>query len=36
MDSYNRLAYSKFLNMKTRIGTSFKDDTRNKYALFCV
>ena len=26
-------AYSKFLNMKTRIDTSFKDDTRDKYAL---
>ena len=36
MDSYNRSAYSKSLNMKTRIDTSFKDDTRNKYALFCV
>ena len=36
MDSYNRSAYSNFFNMKTRIGTSFKDDTRNKYALFCV
>ena len=36
MDSYNRSAYSKFLNMKTRIETSFKDDTRSKNALFCV
>ena len=36
MDSYNSSAYSKFLNMKTRIDTSFKHDTRNKYALFCV
>ena len=36
MDSYNRSAYSKFLNMKTRIETSFKDDTRSKNVLFCV
>ena len=36
MASYNRSAYSKFLNMKTRIETSFKDDTRSKHALFCV
>ena len=33
---YDRSAYSKFLNMKTRIDTSFKDDTRNQYAFFCV
>ena len=35
-DSYDRSAYSKFLNMKTRIDACFKDDTRNQYALFCV
>ena len=35
-NSYERSAYSKFLIMKTRIDTSFKDDVRNKYATFCV
>lgn len=35
-DSYDRSAYSNFLNLKTRIDTSSKDETRNRYAIFCV
>ena len=35
-NSYERSAYRNFLNMKTRIDTSFKDDVRNQYASLCV
>ena len=34
--SYECSAYHNFLNMKTRIDTSFKDDVKNKYASLCV
>ena len=34
--SYECSAYRNFLNMKTRIDTSFKDDVKNKYASLCV
>ena len=34
-NSFERSAYYNFLNMKTRIDTSFKVDVRNKYASLC-
>ena len=35
-DTYDRSMYKKFLNLKTRIDTSSKDDIHNRYASVCV